>query len=111
MFRSITLFKAPALTVWRNDVDTYVRTNNDLPGTIIHEDAVNLLVDYLKVTKAFFINYGYSRKQLQVFYKDVAQKLYPREEEKAINRQMISGIIQDLGCVSDWVHLHQQNNS
>jgi hypothetical protein len=107
MFKATKLFKAPALMVIRLNDKTVVHIVNDVCDIKINEDAINLFLDYLRVCKAYFMYCGYSRKELQEFYNSVAQKLHPHNDNE-ITRLKVTNIIQELGCITDWTHLHQQ---
>jgi hypothetical protein len=109
---STILFRAPPLTVHRQQ-----ERPDDLPANLtavvvagsrrieLNAEATELLVDYLRVIRAYFSSFQHSKKLIPVFLEQVMKELSQSQQqlgEEVLGNQHISDLIQQLGCVSDW---------
>lgn len=72
---------------------------------LLNPGACELLVGYLKVIKAYFAVFKNRREIIKGYYGEIATQLNRREN--TIGLKDISLVIHELGCISDWQHLHE----
>lgn len=109
--RPVILFKSPALSVQQvPEAGGHPGTPGTLllvsGGTIpLEAGAAELLIGYLKVARAYFTPFPGSRKFIAGFYAELAGQLEASlhgSGRRAAAHQDIAGLIQQLGCISDW---------
>ena len=108
MSPSSILFKAPPVTVYRrqeqpDDLSAVVVAGSR--SILLDLEAAELLVDYLRVIRAYFSSFQHSKKLIAIFLEQVMKELSrsrQQSSEEVLGNQHISDLIQRLGCVSDW---------
>jgi hypothetical protein len=108
MLQPHILFKGPALMVVNyplpdNEHQVILPVKHYPQPISISTEAAVLLLDYLKVSKAFFAYCAYTHKQLHQLYASIAVRLVQKQEHNHLHRTAVSSVIQELGCTSDWM--------
>jgi hypothetical protein len=111
MARPVILFKAPVLSV---QAATEADGHPWPPGTILlvardaiplDPNAVELLVGYLRVARAYFSPLPGSKKLIAGFYAGLARQLaatLAQSGRQVAAYQDIANLIQQAGCLTDW---------